>query len=178
VRYTNGFKARMIQRMVGTERISATALEKEVGVSQATLSRWLRGARGIDEDGGPGVLREGSSMKRARKWTSEDKLRVVMEAMRLGDDELGALLRKEGLHEAELKEWTQTAIQGAQLALSPTAGKKAKPSAERRQIQDLERDLRRKEKALAEVVALLALKKKVQELWGDGDGDTHTRSGT
>jgi len=33
-------------------------------------------------------------------------------------------------------------------------------------------------KALAEVTALLALKKKIAEIWGDGDDDTPTRSGT
>ncbi len=37
--YTAGFKARMVQRMAGPESISATALAKEVGASQVTLSR-------------------------------------------------------------------------------------------------------------------------------------------
>ncbi|MCC6783757.1 MAG: hypothetical protein IT457_13015, partial [Planctomycetes bacterium] len=32
----------MVRRMAGPERVSATALAKEVGISQGTLSRWLR----------------------------------------------------------------------------------------------------------------------------------------
>ena len=42
--YTTGFKGRMVQRMAGREAISANALAQEVGVSQNTLSRWLRHA--------------------------------------------------------------------------------------------------------------------------------------
>jgi transposase len=41
-----------------------------------------------------------------------------------------------------------------------------------------EREILRKDKALAEVTALLVLKKKVQEIWGDGDENTPTKSGT
>ena len=50
--------------------------------------------------------------------------------------------------------------------------------AEAQRIRQLERELHRKDKALAEVAALLALKKKVNEIWGDGDDDTTTKSGT
>jgi hypothetical protein len=39
-------------------------------------------------------------------------------------------------------------------------------------VKQLEGELRRKEKALAEVAALLVLRKKVQALWGDVDDDT------
>ena len=42
VNYTEGFRARMIERLAGPDAISASALAKEVGVSQNTLSRWLR----------------------------------------------------------------------------------------------------------------------------------------
>jgi hypothetical protein len=41
-----------------------------------------------------------------------------------------------------------------------------------RRIRKLERELARKEKALAEAAALLVLKKKVEDLWEDEDDDT------
>ena len=44
-------------------------------------------------------------------------------------------------------------------------------------IKELERELRRKDKALAETAALLVLKKKVQAIWGDEDDDTEPKSG-
>ena len=42
----------------------------------------------------------------------------------------------------------------------------------------LEKELRRKDQALAEAAALLVLRKKAQALWGDEDDDTDKRSGT
>jgi len=44
--------------------------------------------------------------------------------------------------------------------------KKAKDSPEKKKIRELEKDLRLKEKALAEVTALLTLKKNSKFCWG------------
>ena len=49
-------------------------------------------------------------------------------------------------------------------------------SAEARRVRDLERELQRKEKALAEAAALLVLKKKAQAIWGDEDDDTDPKN--
>jgi hypothetical protein len=101
-----------------------------------------------------------------RERSAEDKLRLVLEAGRLSDDELGAFLRREGLHEAELDEWRDTMLS----SLKPPT--KTARSADARRVRELERELRRKDKALAEAAALLVLQKKVQALWGDEDDDT------
>jgi transposase len=42
---------------------------------------------------------------------------------------------------------------------------------ERKKNRQLEKELRRKEKALAEAAALLILQKKAQAIWGDGEDD-------
>ncbi|MGQ0647910.1 MAG: hypothetical protein ACT4P7_10085 [Gemmatimonadaceae bacterium] len=61
------FKARVVQRLVGPRAASANALASEIGVSQESLSRWLRVARNV-----------GGMTPRAKKsWTGADKLRVV-----------------------------------------------------------------------------------------------------
>ena len=172
--YTEGFKARMIERMAGPERISATALAEDVGVAQPTLSRWLRDAHRVEAMGSNKKQRQGKSTTGPRGRTAKDKLRIVLEASRLSDQELGAYLRKEGIHEAQLKEWEEAAT----AALADTARKKAKTSPEAKRIKELERELLRKEKALAEVAALLTLKKKAAEIWGDRDDNMGTRSGT
>jgi transposase-like protein len=105
-----------------------------------------------------------------------DKLRLVLEASELEQDELGAFLRREGLHEAELRAW----VEAATTALSGTGRRKdrKKGSPEAKRIRDLEKDLHRKEKALAELAALLALKKKLETFWGGEGENTDTRSGT
>jgi transposase-like protein len=82
------------------------------------------------------------------------------------------LLRREGLHEAQLAEWRAAALE----ALAPTLKRAPKSGADAKRIRELERQLLRKDKALAEAAALLILQKKVQALWGDADADTESES--
>ena len=175
--YSEGFKSRMVQRMAGAEAISATLLSKEVGASQASLSRWLCEARTLGGMGKQQAKGKGGQQS-PRRWSAEDKLRVVLQAASVSDDELGAFLRREGIHEAQLKEWRKTALEAAAGALKDPKRKRSERTPEARKIRDLERELRRKDKALAEVAALLTLKKKAEEIWGDGDDDTSTWRGT
>lgn len=169
--YSKGFKARMIQRMSGPDSISATRLAKEVGVSQNTLSRWLR------------ELGEGKRMKRNGHVTEErpvrpedlppiEKLRLVMEASTLSEDDLGEFLRRNGIHGTQLERWRQAALGALE---APKARRRTK-SPEAKRVQQLEREIDRKDKALAEVTALLALKKKLEALMGDGDEGTTSRN--
>ena len=167
--YTEKFRNRMIARMVGPNRRSATALAKEVGVPQPTLSVWLRNAKEKDQ-----VPKSDDGRDRPQAWTPERKLQALIETAAMSEEQLGGWLRKNGLHSSDLATWRQEATQG----LSPQkAAKPARHSAEGRRIRELERALRRKEKALAETAALLVLSNKVQELWADEDDDTSDRSG-
>jgi len=103
-------------------------------------------------------------MKRPQDWSAEEKLAAVLEAAALTEEELGAFLRSRGLHDAQLQQWRDQMLIG----LEPKAVKRA----ESKRIHELEKELRRKDKALAETAALLVLKKKAQEIWGDEDDDT------
>ena len=147
--YTTAFKARVLQRLVGPRAISAYRLAGEVGVSQVTLSRWLAAARSV-----PGMTTP------AKKWTGAQKLRVMMAAHGVSETELGTLLRREGLHAAQLEEWRAA----AETALEAPSRRreKAVPHPDTQRLAVVERELRRKEQALVEAAALLVLKKKVQ----------------
>ena len=164
--YTEGFKAKMVEKLTGPQAMSATALARQSGIAQATLSRWLVDARRL------GVTMDDRDDKSTRQWTSEEMLQVLIETAKLSEDELGSYLRQKGLHQAQLDEWRATAV--ASLG-SMGARRSAAPEAKR--IRELERELKRKDKALAETAALLVLKKKVQEIWGDEDDDTDGKSG-
>ena len=162
--YTESFKAKMVQRMTPPDAISAMRLSKEVGVSQSQLSRWLRDARSVV----PMAKKPSERAVEGRTRTMEEKLRIVMEAAAIPPNELGAYLRREGVHEAELEQW-RTAVKSA---FEDSAPKPAGRGTEAKRIKDLERELRRKEKALAEAAALLVLQKKVRAFLGDADDDT------
>ena len=79
------------------------------------------------------------------------------------------------MHEAQLDEWRQQVLQGLEKA--PARGAK-KPTPESRRVRQLERELERKDKALAEAAALLVLKKRAQAIWGDEDDDTTKKRGS
>lgn len=172
--YSDGFKKRMVTRLAaGT---SATALSREVGVPQPTLSTWLRKAhrvRGVTSAEEPPKSPEPAEEappRRPQDWTAEEKLHAVLEASALPEAELGAWLRRKGLHEAQLREWRAAAVQGLK------APAKAKPSSADKRIKVLEREVARKDKALAETAALLVLRKKLDALLVDEDDATGPKS--
>ena len=93
----------------------------------------------------------------------------MLDAAALDEEELGALLRREGVHEAQLAEWRESALSGALQSLSGKTPRAAAPSKRER---ELERELRRKEKALAEAAALLVLRGKLEALSAEEGDDT------
>jgi len=178
VNYPETFKEKMILKMSGPSAISANALSEEVGVPQSSLSRWLREASGID-----GMTKRASVKsnkikvgKRPQDWTAEEKLEAVLESTLLSEQELGGYLRRKGLHESQLEQWRRRVTEAATEALSSKSSRK-KASVEAKRVRTLERELRRKEKALAETAALLVLKKKVAAIWGDEDDSTEWNNG-
>ena len=177
--YTDMFKNAMIQKMTGPEAISASALSKRVDVPQPTLSKWLRLAGVGSAYDFPNTAHEYTKMtkvkgpKRPNDWSAEEKLKVVMEAASLEVEQLGEFLRKKGLHKTHLEQWRLQMLDGLQDGFSKKKTRQKKADSKR--IQSLEKELRRKDKALAETAALLVLKKKVQQIWGDEDEPT-TRS--
>lgn len=166
----------MLQRMLGPDPISANKLAEEAGVCQSTLSRWSREASDQVNKRGNRVERPSDSNE-SRRVRPEDlpaaeKLRLLREAGELSQDDLGAFLRRHGIHKAQLEDWHQKALQ----ALQKPKKARSSQSSELRRIRELEKELQRKDSALAEVTALLALKKKLEALWGEEDEGTRPRN--
>jgi len=183
MKYPDRFKMNMIRQMTGPEPMTAGALSEKVGIAQTTLSRWLREAcvakTHPEMDAATGMAHEVNAVmtspKRPQDWPPEEKFKAVLEATRLPGDELGAFLRRKGIHETHLQRWRYQMLGGLQNR--PADKKKMKKSPEYKRIRQLEKEITRKDKALAETAALLVLKKKVQAIWGDEDDDTSKRSG-
>lgn len=173
MQYSIGFKSRMIQRLAEPDAISAATLAEEIGVAQSTLSRWKRQAVTIVDMTNP--THKDNLKQPPHDRPAEEKLRIVMEATPLSDKELGAFLRKEGVHESHLETWRQSMLNALTSPSKAPKGSK-KGSHEAKRVKALERELRRKEKALAETAALLVLKKKADLIWGDGDDSTGGRN--
>jgi transposase-like protein len=150
--YSDAFKAKMVERMTGRSATSASQLQKEVGVSQTSLSKWLDEARSLVHMSRP---------KKPKVRSIDEKIRILAEGGKLTGEELPAFLEKHGVRLAEFEGW--------RLALDED-GRSSKAVTHR--IRALERDLARKDAALAEAAALLLLKKKLQAAFGVEDDDT------
>jgi hypothetical protein len=116
-------------------------------VPQPTLSLWLKSASIVsvvndDDETKPRA-------KRPEDWTPREKLSAVEEATSLSDAELGGWLRRKGRTEEHLRQWRDTALSGFSTRPSRADGE------ERKRVKELERELKRKDKALAETAALL-----------------------
>jgi transposase len=151
--FSPAYKQKMIERLTGKDAVSARQMSMETGISQTTLSQWLQDARSL-----PVMAPRG---RRAKPWSLNEKVKVLTETAKLAGGELTEYLRRQGLLLGELEQW--------RLALDEE-GRASMVTIKR--IRNLERELARKEKALAEAAALLVLKKKLTDLWEDEDDDT------
>jgi len=167
--YSDSFRTKLVQKMLLPNPRPVSALAREAGLPEGTLYRWKKesilGGMSADRDD-----KTPAPTKPPQQWSSEEKLAVVLEAAAVPEVELGAFLRRKGLHAAQLAEWRKQML----AALDGRGGKADRKAAsvEARRVRDLERELRRKDKALAEAAALLILKKKAQAIWGDEDDNT------
>jgi transposase-like protein len=161
----------MVEKLAGPHAMSGVQLAAETGVPQPTLSRWLRESTTLRRKMAKRQDDEEQKMAAtdAPQRTTEEKFSLVLEAGAIPEAELGEWLRRKGVHLAQLEEWRAQAMAGIGGAVK--RGKDT-TAADARQIRQLERDLARKDKALAEAAALLVLQKKVQAIWGDEDDDT------
>lgn len=183
--YPEVVKARMVRRMAGPAGQTATALAEETGIPQPTLSRWLREAGSVasvskakkpsspksSAPATPEPEAESEAARRPQDFDPFERAKVVLEARELGEDELGEYLRRRGLHREQLEQWRE-ALEGA-LGAAPR-----RQRGEGQRVRELEREIARKDKALAETTALIVLQKKVAILFGeDEEDDTGKKSG-
>lgn len=107
-----------------------------------------------------------STKRRPQNWSAEDKFQAVFMYEGLAEDERGKYLREHGLFSVDIERWREEMTEV--LKKKP---KSSKSDPKDRRIKQLESELRRKEKALAEAAALLVLKKKADAIWGDDEDE-------
>ena len=106
----------------------------------------------------------------AESWTPEEKFAVVLDSATLSEVELSAYCREKGLYPGQIKTWREACIRGNQ-PQDKHLRREASYQQHKRKINTLERELNRKEKALAELAALLVLRKKYDALWEGTEDD-------
>ena len=152
--YSREFREAVVAKILNRGNKSIREVCEAEGVLVSSASNWLRGAivAPMKKNAGSG------------KWTSKEKLRVVSQSLLAStEEELGLLLRREGLHSHQLAEWRAQIL----ASLEPISRRTERKDDRDDQIKKLEKEILRKDKALAEASALLILQKKVNLIWGD-----------
>lgn len=104
-------------------------------------------------------------------WSSEDKFKAVMETYSLTEAELSEYCRKKGLYPELIEQWRVACIQGNATAEVQSKQHRVSQRKDKKRIKKLEAELRRKNDALAETTALLALSKKLEAFWGTNEDE-------
>ena len=152
-RYGKAFKDRAVARLLPPESTPVMTVSQEIGVSVSTLERWRAEALGEPE--------------RERVWTATARLEAVIATAAMDEEAKSAWCREQGVYPSELEKWRASAT----TALAQPEEARASPQQTRRdhrRIKELERQLQRKDKALAETAALLVLSKKLSAILGEG----------
>lgn len=150
--------------MMPPENKPVSELARESGITEQTLYTWRRQLKT------QGVAVPGDG-KNAEEWTSETKFAVVLETATLSAIELAEYCRRKGLYVEQIAAWRAICQSANANAAQVAKGQREQSKGDKKRILALEKDLNRKEKALAEVAALLILRKKAQAIWGDQEED-------
>ncbi|WP_434965436.1 IS3 family transposase [Escherichia coli] len=95
-------------------------------------------------------------------WTPERRFSVVLETATLSEMELADYCRRMGLFVEQVKEWRAISIQAHEKKLTENIRTDRALRDAKNKLRELEKELKRKDKALAEAAALLILRGKVQ----------------
>ena len=131
-----------------------------LGVSSWSLYQWSKrygNANGM------------KSQRRPAERSVQEKLEAVIEFEGLAGDKQGEYLRREGLHSDHIAAWKKRMEAGLEGGGGLSAASRTERVQDKQKIKELERDLHRKDRALAETAALLVLKKKADLIWGSGE---------
>ena len=160
-KYAEGFKEHALAKVFArSSDQTVESIAASLGMNKGTLSGWMKLA--LREQQNPPA-----KAIHATAWTPAQRLLALHESHGLDEEALNAWCRERGVFAHHLTQWRRDFCQVA------GAGGAREGQEELRQLRlvnvQLQRDLNRKDKALAEAAALLVLQKKYRALWAAED---------
>jgi hypothetical protein len=104
-------------------------------------------------------------------WTARDKFAAVVESAAMNESELGEYCRQRWLYPEQLRVWREACERANDWEKAASTRIARETKDDKKRIRELERELARKEKALAETAALMVLRKKAEAIWGPAEGE-------
>jgi transposase-like protein len=153
--YSDEFREQALVKVYNRGDRTIQAIADESNLSIHTLKNWMSTAASTDSP-------KPKPAKRPQDWRPEERLLALQESHGLNGEALNAWCRQQGLFAHQLAQWKSDFC----TVTSPRSGGDDSQTQRtlKAEIQRLERELNRKDKALAEAAALLILQKKVQAL--------------
>jgi transposase-like protein len=151
MRYEKAFKEKAVKLVLSSKGVkSMKDIAIELNISKDTLYTWVKKAKEISSTD--------------IKLKLSDKLQMLHEIYKMSEEEINAYCRVKGIFKHQLQEWEREFLNSK--SGDNTSTKEALQE-ERSRSDALAKELRRKEKALAETATLLVLQKKFQALLED-----------
>lgn len=168
-KYTEAIKASVLSKALAPNAPGVIELAKEFNIPKATIYTWVINMKNKKN-------KKDGVQQRPQDRSPAFKLQAVMDTLGKTEQEQSAYCRAHGIYYDHIEAWTQQILESFGSAASTADKAKEKENkAENQRIQDemkaLRSNLKRKDKALAELTALLVLKKKADLLWGGSEDD-------
>ena len=164
-RYSPERKESILKKLLPPLNMTVSEVARSEGISSKTLYHWRDVLR-----------REGQPVPgktlTSNDWSAEAKLAVIIETAPMSETEISQYCREKGLFREQILEWKKDCLGGFQSGESQAKTIKFQAKADKAEIKSLKRELRYKEKALAETAALLVLRKKLNALWEDDNEES------
>lgn len=154
-------KESIIQQVLSSKHETIRDIAEKNNVGYSSLQKWLQ------------LSRAGKPLSRKKQRDSpiglskSEQLNHLLQTSQLDEESLGAYCRSHGIYSHQLTDWRNALV--SDTSSTTTAKQRTEARRLREENKRLKQELNRKEKALAEVSALLVLKKKANLLWGDGE---------
>lgn len=163
-KYSAEFKAAILKQLLPPHNCTVVEVAQKEHIAVMTLYNWRKQAK---EQGAPVPGKTSST----DNWSAEAKLSVVIATATLSENELGQYCRENGLYPIQVQQWKSDCLNGFATSQLTQNEIKKQAKSDKARISQLEKELRHKEKALAEAAALLLLRKKARAFYGDDPGE-------
>lgn len=162
-RYSNELKNAIISKII-TGKATPAQIAEETGICLTTLYKWKNRGEKI-------AISSEKKEPIADKWSSQDKFQIVIETATLTEVEIAEYCRTKGIYPEQIKSWKNTCMQANGGIAQESSRLNLELKNSNIEKKQLEKELNRKNKALAEAAALLVLRKNADAIWGDHEDE-------
>ena len=157
--YSKAFRQQALEKVYNRGDRTVQAIADDLNINSWPLKNWMKLPKEVVES------QAGLMTKRPQDWSLSERFQLILDSQGKAGETLNAWCREQGIFPHHLHAWRKAFETGT----SETVVSRAEWRELKASHQALQRELKRKEKALAEAAALLVLQKKYQALLEEKD---------